>query len=270
MSINFPLILVLATAATGIIWLIDVFMLRPKREAAASEAEGRLSGRPGAEEALEEIRREPLVVEYSISFFPVLLIVLVLRSFLAEPFQIPSGSMIPTLEIGDFIVVNKFAYGIRLPVVGTKIIEVDDPENGDVMVFIPPHKDEYFIKRVIGIPGDRVRYEDKRLYINDVEQPREFVARIPPTSPRYVLFNESVGGAGHMIRNSVRTGSADEEWTVPEGHYFVMGDNRDESADSRSWGFVPDENIVGKAFAIWMHKDPGLNLPGFSRNGWIE
>jgi signal peptidase I len=179
--------------------------------------------------------------------------------------------MIPTLEIGDFIVVNKYAYGIRLPVIGTKIIPVDDPANGDVMVFIPPHNpDEYFIKRVIGVPGDRVRYADKRLYINDVEQPQRFVARIPPANPRYVLFEETLGGDTHIIRTSVQPARPPGEWVVPEGHYFVMGDNRDESADSRYWGFVPDEDIVGKAFAIWMHKDPGFNLPEFSRNGWIR
>ncbi len=255
MSINFPLILVLATAASGLIWLIEVVLLRPRREAAA--------GPEGA-------GKEPVIVEYAISFFPVLLIVLVLRSFLAEPFQIPSGSMIPTLEVGDFIVVNKFAYGIRLPVVGTKVIDVAEPANGDVMVFIPPHKDEYFIKRVIGIPGDRVRYEDKRLYINGVEQEQRFVARIPPDRPRYLWMEETVGANTHMIRHRVSDPAAPREWMVPAGSYLVMGDNRDESSDSRYWGFAQDENIVGKAFAIWMHKEPGLNLPSFSRNGWIR
>lgn len=269
MSFNFPLILVLATAVTGLVWLLDIFVLRPRRDAAVAAARERLGNR-GGEAALEDLRREPLWVEYSISFFPVLAIVLILRSFLAEPFQIPSGSMIPTLEIGDFIVVNKFAYGIRLPVIGTKVIDIGEPANGDVMVFFPPHKDEYFIKRVIGIPGDRVRYVDKTLFINGVEQPQAFVARIPPNAPRYVLFDETIGGAEHRIRNSVHSDERVGEWVVPEGHYFVMGDNRDESSDSRYWGFVPDENIVGKAFAIWMHKDPGLSMPEFSRNGWIE
>lgn len=270
MSINFPLILVIATAVTGFIWLFDHLILKPRREEAAAKAADRLGSRADVEEELEKIRKEPVVVEYSISFFPVLLVVLVLRSFLAEPFQIPTGSMIPTLEVGDFIVVNKFAYGIRLPVLGTKVIEVAEPDNGDVMVFIPPHKDEYFIKRVIGIPGDRVRYEDKTLYINGIEQPQAFVARMPPVNPRFVLFEETIDGTEHLIRKSVRSDNGAREWVVPEGHYFVMGDNRDESSDSRYWGFVPDENIVGKAFAIWMHKDPGFELPGFGRNGWIE
>ena len=120
-------------------------------------------GKP-ADDAIEKILREPILVEYSISFFPVLAIVLVLRSFLFEPFQIPTGSMIPTLEVGDFILVNKYSYGIRLPVIGTKFVDVGEPQNGDVMVFIPPHEDEYFIKRVVGIPGDRVRYQDKTIY----------------------------------------------------------------------------------------------------------
>lgn len=270
MGVDFPLLLVLATAITGAIWLADIVFLRPRREKEAEAAAEKAEGRPGHAERLEEIRREPLVVEYSISFFPVLAIVLVLRSFLAEPFQIPTGSMIPTLEVGDFIVVNKFAYGIRLPVIGTRIIPIDDPQNGDVMVFIPPHKDEYFIKRVIGIPGDEVRYENKTLYINGVEQAQQFVARIPPATPRYLLFEETIGGDEHMIRKSVRAEPGLQEWVVPDDHYFVMGDNRDESSDSRYWGFVSNDAIVGKAFAIWMHKEPGLNLPEFSRNGWIE
>ncbi|XOV90032.1 MAG: signal peptidase I [Pseudomonadota bacterium] len=270
MSINFPLILVLATATTGLVWLIDWLWLRPAREKAASLAEAELGDRPGAGEAVMQLRKEPLVVEYSVSFFPVLLIVLVLRSFLAEPFQIPTGSMIPTLEVGDFIVVNKFAYGFRLPVLGTKIIPMGDPKNGDVMVFIPPHEDEYFIKRVIGIPGDRVRYQDKTLYINDVEQPREFVASIPPGRPQYLVYEETTGGVKHLIHLNPMPDPRVQEWVIPEGHYFGMGDNRDNSSDSRYWGLISDDKIVGKAFAVWMHKEPGFSLPVFSRNKWIE
>ncbi len=262
MSINFPLILVLATFITGIIWLIDWRILRPRREAAAELA--------SSEQEKNEVLSEPLIVEYSISFFPVLALVLVLRSFLAEPFQIPSESMVPTLQTGDFIVVNKFAYGIRLPVIGTKVFDVDMPKNGDVMVFIPPHKDDYFIKRVVGIPGDTVRYEDKQLYINDEPQPLEFIAALPPGNPRYQVFSETLGGVAHMIHRDLRRGNDDGEWVVPDGHYFMMGDNRDQSSDSRFWGLVSEDKIVGKAFAIWLHKEPGLNLPGFSRNGWIQ
>ncbi|MCB1692015.1 MAG: signal peptidase I [Pseudomonadales bacterium] len=270
MGINFPLVLVLGTAITGIVWLIDIFLLREKRAAAAAAIRERTNASPKTEEAIETALRQPAVVEYSISFFPVLLIVLVLRSFLAEPFQIPTGSMIPTLQVGDFIVVNKFAYGIRLPVLGTKIIDVDEPKNGDVMVFIPPHEPEYFIKRVVGIPGDRVRYEDKTLYINGVEQPQTFVAKIPPDDPKLLLFKETLGGVDHLIQTNVFRDTSVQEWTIPEGHYFMMGDNRDQSSDSRYWGLASEDEIIGKAVGIWMHKEPGLAMPDFSRNGWIK
>jgi signal peptidase I len=272
MSINFPLILVLATGLTGVIWVFDVYFLRPKRVSAAEGVKQKFKDdAKKAEDAIANILREPIVVEYSISFFPVLLIVLVLRSFLAEPFQIPTGSMIPTLKIGDFIVVNKFAYGVRLPVIGTKIISVDDPKNGEVMVFIPPHQDEYFIKRVVGVPGDRVRYEDKKLYINGVQQSQQFVAKIPPNNPSYLVYSEILGETEHLIHvDGYRDQHRVEEWVIQEGKYFMMGDNRDDSSDSRSWGMVSEENIVGKAFAIWLHKEPGFNFPDFSHNGWIE
>lgn len=270
MSIDFPLLLVLATFITGAVWLIDIFILRPGRRAAAQRVKEGIRDEEERNKAAEKVLKEPAVVEYSISFFPVLLIVLVLRSFLAEPFQIPTGSMIPTLEVGDFILVNKFAYGIRLPVIGTKVVEVGEPKNGDVMVFIPPHTDEYYIKRVIGIPGDRVRYENKTLYINGDRQEQEFIARIPPTRPEYVVYEENLAGVEHLIHRVPYRQSRTREWVVPEGHYFMMGDNRDLSSDSRAWGMVPEQNIVGKAFAIWLHKDPGWRLPEFSRNDWIE
>lgn len=264
MSINFPLILVLATAITGLIWLLDILFLRPRRLeklAAAGDVN---------EEIREKVLAEPIVVEYSISFFPVLAIVLVIRSFLFEPFQIPTGSMIPTLQVGDFILVNKYTYGIRLPVIGTKVFDVSDPENGEIMVFIPPHQDEYFIKRVVGIPGDRVRYQDKTLYINGEKQNQTFVAQIPPVNPRYLVYREKLGETEHLIQRNPYRETRVEEWVIPEGHYFMMGDNRDQSSDSRYWGLVSEENIVGRAVAIWLHKKPGLRLPEFSRNGWIE
>ena len=264
MSINFPLILVLATAFTGVVWLVDYLVFRPKRlgrVAAAGDID---------EESRKAVLAEPIIVEYSISFFPVLAIVLVLRSFLFEPFQIPTGSMIPTLAVGDFILVNKFTYGIRLPVVGTKIVDIAEPKNGEVMVFIPPHQDEYFIKRVVGIPGDTVRYQDKTLYINGKRQNQAFVAQIPPVNPRVLQYREKLGNVEHLIqRNPYRETSVDE-WVIPEGHYFMMGDNRDQSSDSRYWGLVSEHNIVGRAVAIWLHKKPGLRLPEFSRNGWIQ
>jgi len=268
MSQVFPLFLVLSTGLTGFIALLDIFILRPKRQLAAENVSTQLGS--NAEAATEKVLKEPIVVEYSISFFPVLLIVLVLRSFLAEPFQIPTGSMIPTLKIGDFILVNKFAYGIRLPVIGTKIFDISDPKNGDVMVFIPPHKDEYFIKRVVGIPGDKVRYEDKKLYINGTEQPLEFVAQIPVNNPEIRIYEETLGGVKHLIHTNRYRDKEAREWVIPDGFYFMMGDNRDRSSDSRFWGLVSEDNIVGQAFAVWLHKEPGLNLPEFSHNGWIE
>tara|TARA_B100000959_G_scaffold280204_1_gene341622 strand:- start:141 stop:953 length:813 start_codon:yes stop_codon:yes gene_type:complete len=270
LSINFPLVLVLGTGITGLIWLLDTLFLKPRRKAAAELAEQKLTDGKAKDDALQSILKEPLVVEYSISFFPVLAIVLVLRSFLFEPFQIPTGSMIPTLEVGDFILVNKYAYGVRLPVVGTKIMEVGEPKSGDVMVFIPPHEDEYFIKRVVGIPGDRVRYQDKTIYINDEKQTQVFVAQIPPDKPQYLVYREMLAGVEHLIHRDPYRDTRTLEWVIPEGYYFMMGDNRDQSSDSRYWGNVSEDKIVGKAIAVWLHKEPGLRLPGFSRNDWIQ
>lgn len=264
MSINFPLVLVIATGFTGLVWMLDYLVLRPKRRAAL-ELAGDVD-----DVTRDKILAEPSVVEYSISFFPVLAIVLILRSFLFEPFQIPTGSMIPTLAVGDFILVNKFAYGVRLPVIGTKILDIGEPANGEVMVFIPPHQDEYFIKRVVGIPGDRVRYQDKTLYINGEKQRQTFVAQIPPVKPKYLQYREKLGETEHMIQRNPYRETRVDEWVVPEGHYFMMGDNRDQSSDSRYWGLVSEGNIVGKAVAVWLHKKPGLRLPEFSRNGWIQ
>lgn len=271
MGVNFPLILVIGTLFTGVVWLVEVLFLRGKREAAAAAVKERVSEAvKGSKEAVDAVLKEPLLVEYSVSFFPVLAIVLVLRSFLFEPFQIPTGSMIPTLMVGDFILVNKYAYGLRLPVLGTKVFEVDDPQNGEVMVFIPPHEDEYFIKRVVGIPGDRIRYEDKTLYINDMQQPQVFVEQVPPVKPRYLVYQEELGGVPHLIHRNPFRDSRAAEWVVPEGYYFMMGDNRDQSSDSRYWGLASEENIVGKAVAVWLHKEPGLKLPEISQNRWIE
>ena len=264
MSINFPLVLVLATAFTGLVWLIDYLFLLPRRRLVLEQA-GDVS-----EVQKESILCEPLVVEYSISFFPVLAVVLVLRSFLFEPFQIPTGSMIPTLHVGDFILVNKYTYGIRLPVIGTKVFDVEEPKNGEVMVFIPPHQDEYFIKRVVGIPGDLVRYQDKTLYINGERQNQTFVAQIPPVNPKYLVYREKLGEIEHQIQRNPYRQTRVDEWKIPKGRYFMMGDNRDQSSDSRYWGLVSEEAIVGKAVAIWFHKKPGLRLPEFTRNGWIQ
>lgn len=211
-------------------------------------------------------------MEYAKSFFPVLFIVLVLRSFLVEPFQIPSASMVPTLEVGDFILVNKYTYGIRLPVVGTKVVDLNSPKRGDVMVFFPPGKDIYFIKRVIGLPGDEIRYINNVLYINGEKQSQALVASLPAGEPQYQLMTETVDGIDHAMQKHIVPGRLSRHgvWVVPEGHYFMMGDNRDNSSDSREWGFVPEENIVGKAFAIWMHWESLTSIPSFSRVGWIQ
>ena len=279
MTLDFPLILVIGTLLTGLIWLLDIVILRPRRKLIARQA-GQVD-----DETLEEYLRQPRLVEFSVSIFPVLALVLVFRSFLFEPFQIPSASMYPTLFVGDFILVNKYHYGIRLPVSGTKIFDVNTPENGDVMVFIPPHTSQYFIKRVVGIPGDHVQYRNKTLTINGVKQRQTFVSRIPPVDPEYLQFTEQLGHAEHLIQVNTIPDShliafmmpygtvlkeRETEWEVPEGHYFMMGDNRDQSSDSRIWGPVPESNIVGKAVAVWLHKEPGLRLPELSRNGWIK
>jgi len=250
MDINFPLILVLLVFITGVVWLIDKLWLAPRRKEA----------------------NEPIVVEYSKSFFPVLFAVLILRSFIVEPFQIPSGSMIPTLEVGDFILVNKFTYGIRLPVIRNKVISINQPKRGDVMVFFPPHESRYFIKRVIGLPGDEIRYVNHQLFINGEAMPQTLLASLPPQQPSIQLTNENVDGVEHKMLKHVIPGpySRNFSTTVPEGHYFMMGDNRDNSLDSRDWGTVPEENIVGKAFAIWMHWIPFNGLPEFSRLGSIQ
>lgn len=291
-SINLPLILTLAVFITGLVWLYDRLVLsRPRKQALAAVDQqfaradlNDAAQRKAYEEAREAAGREPIWVEYSKSFFPVLALVFVLRSFIAEPFQIPSGSMEPTLEVGDFIVVNKFTYGIRLPVLNTEVIPVNDPERGEVMVFFPPHQpDTYFIKRVIGLPGDTVTYIDHQLTINGEPVPQELV-EVNRSGPNpYRVVKETLGDNTYTVRKHLNPGrySRYGSWVVPEGHYFMMGDNRDGSFDSRGWNelnrdpnknfsFVPESEIVGKAFAIWMHWDSLLSLPSFERAGTIH
>lgn len=279
MDIDFSLVLVCLVGFCGLLWLLDSLLLKKPRQAAIEDfrqGAGKNLAEPQLNEKVEELAREPVVIEYAKSFFPVLLIVLVLRSFLVEPFQIPTGSMIPTLEVGDFILVNKYAYGLRLPVLGTKIVDVDEPERGEVMVFIPPHDNSYYIKRVIGLPGDTVRYEDKNLYINGELIDKEYVEDISVDTSIGLLpgklYNETINGVEHLTQHIDAVGRrrARTTWVVPNGHYFMMGDNRDNSSDSREWGPVPEKDIVGKAIAVWMHKEPGLHLPTFSRNQSIN
>lgn len=276
----------ISVALTGLVWVIDVLFLAKPRKLAVAQVERQFDEVPQEAKqqdptyrtAMERALKEPLIVEYSKSFFPILAIVFVLRSFLIEPFKIPSESMVPTLEVGDFIAVNKYAYGIRLPVFRSKIIELGNPERGDVVVFFPPHEDRYFIKRLVGLPGDKVQYRDNVLYVNGTLVPQELVGEDPVNRhgsacwTNYQIVNESIDGEKHLVRKCPTAGKSwnDRTWIVPEGHYFMMGDNRDNSLDSRVWTdpFVPDENIVGKAFAIWMHWDEGL--PSFGRAGSIN
>ena len=224
-------------------------------------------------EAQQTAGREPVLVEYAKSFFPVLLVVFVLRSFLVEPFQIPSGSMEPTLDVGDFILVNKFTYGIRLPVLNNEVIPVNDPQRGDVMVFFPPHQpDTYFIKRVIGLPGDLISYNNHVLTINGEVVPEKLIAELPAGNPTYRLATETIDGKEFTVKKDLVPGglSVRGTWRVPAGHYFMMGDNRDNSADSRAWGEVSENAIVGKAFAVWMHWDSFFSLPSFDSVGEIQ
>ncbi|MFS2161589.1 signal peptidase I [Pseudomonas sp. Pseusp122] len=284
MSLNFPLLLVIAVFVCGLLALLDLVFLAPRRRSAIATYQGSVSQPDIA--VVERLNKEPLLVEYGKSFFPVLFIVLVLRSFLVEPFQIPSGSMKPTLDVGDFILVNKFSYGIRLPVLDQKVIPVGDPQRGDVMVFrYPSDPSVNYIKRVVGLPGDKIRYtSDKRLFVNDQLVAKQLLGTEPGTLGSAELYKEQLGGVEHLIRQEMSRYRAppDSEWTVPAAHYFMMGDNRDNSNDSRYWddpnipkdelGMVPDKNIVGKAFAVWMSwPEPKLShLPTFSRVGLIK
>jgi len=291
-SINLPLILTLAVLITGGVWLYDLLALARGRKARIAAVERQFAGQDLASadmqatysKAREIAAAEPLVVEYSKSFFPVLFIVFFLRSFLVEPFQIPSGSMIPTLKVGDFILVNKFAYGIRLPVLNSEIIPVDKPKRGDVMVFFPPdHPDTYYIKRVIGLPGDKIRYTNNQLFINDQPMPQLYIADKPAErgsdcwreGSRLAQVEEDLGTKKHQMQKCYIPGflSRDGTWIVPAGHYFMMGDNRDNSLDSRGWTsspFVAEDAIVGKAFAVWMHWEKLLSLPSFDDVGVIQ
>jgi signal peptidase I len=284
---NFALLLFLATVVTGLYWVAERLWFLPRRRRAAAELEARTAQRstdlhargivadePQVAEARQKILAQPWWLDWTAGLFPVILAVFVLRSFLFEPFKIPSGSMIPTLLVGDLILVNKFTYGLRLPVVNTKLTEGTAPKRGDVMVFrYPPKPSLDYIKRVVGVPGDEVAYLNKKLTING--QPVEST-RLPDYFDRDAMryfkqFEEKLGDKTHRLLNdderpafvpgvedfpfkqNCRYSLEGVVCKVPEGQYFMMGDNRDNSLDSRYWGFVPDKNIVGKAFLIWMN-----------------
>lgn len=278
-NIDFPLILVILVGGSGLIWLLDALFLAPGRRATINALREQYPNweeqdNPQHQQYLARVgdkAAEPALVEYARSFFPVLFVVFVLRSFIVEPFQIPSSSMVPTLQIGDYILVNKFTYGLRLPVTRTKVVDLGEPERGDVMVFFPPHMNEtYYIKRVIGIPGDKVSYRDKRLYVNGEALSREEIAVAPGPDGRYRLGLEGLDEAEFMMQVNDGRRPVNFSVTVKPGHYFMMGDNRDNSSDSRIWGQVPEKDIVGKAFAVWMHWDSFLSVPSFDRVGYIK
>jgi signal peptidase I len=278
-TIDFPLILVILVGGSGLIWLLDALFLAPGRKKVIADLQGQYPNWDQEDNPQHQQFRarvadqasEPVVVEYARSFFPVLFIVFVLRSFLVEPFQIPSSSMVPTLQVGDYILVNKFTYGIRLPVSRTKVFDLNEPERGDVMVFFPPHmNDTYYIKRVVGLPGDTVSYRNKRLYVNGKAVSREDVTVAPGVGVRYRVGLEQLGDARHLMQVDEARMPRNFSVKVKPGHYFMMGDNRDNSSDSRVWGQVPEKDIVGKAFAVWMHWDSFLSIPSFSRVGLIE
>ena len=244
MNIDFSAVLVVLASASGLIWLFGMLFFVDKNN---KDDNGELV--------------LPAVVDFARSFFPIFFIVLILRSFIVEPFKIPSGSMMPTLLIGDFILVNKYDYGIRLPVLNIKIIENKTPNRGDIVVFrYPVDPSIPFIKRVVGLPGDKYRYQDKILTINDkpVEQ-MEIGAYQAAGSGKMMdgatLSEELLENAEHEILRLPYRSSQSVEGIVPKGHYFVLGDNRDNSKDSRYWGYVPDENLVGRAFMVWMNWD---------------
>ncbi len=274
MDFDFALLLVVLTFVTGIVWLLDRLFLhrgRVARAQALAEAGGSEAER---QQRVQEAMREPIIVEYARSFFPVILIVLLFRSFIAEPFKIPSGSMMPTLLVGDFILVNKFAYGLRLPVLGTKIVPIGEPQRGDVFVFRYPNPDhdpkkqgEDYIKRVIGLPGDEIRYSNKTLFVNGKEIPQTYVGPFVGGGNEgrrmagAEIHEEMLPGAEHqLLQSRMLVPGREGTWQVPAGHYFAMGDNRDNSEDSRYWGYVPEENLVGKAFVIWMNWDGGIDF----------
>jgi len=252
----FALFMIVILVVTGLIWLFDILVLSKKRAAGVSE---------------------PMLVEYAKSFFPVILVVFFVRSFIVEPFKIPSGSMMPTLLSGDYILVNKFIYGLRVPILNNTFININKPSRGDVFVFhYPPQPSIDYIKRVVGLPGDRISYQDKQLTINGKKLDMQDVGNY-----EYVMsglnimtakhYKEQLGSVQHsiLIHDIVGNYDADaigskfannEEIVVPAGHYLAMGDNRDNSSDSRVWGFVPEQNLVGKAFFIWMNFDQGSRI----------
>jgi signal peptidase I len=256
MDFDFSFYLFAASVVTGVIWGSYLLILKSKG-------------------LVFDEKNEPILVEYARSFFPIVLIVLLLRSFIAEPFRIPSGSMMPTLLVGDFILVNKFTYGIRLPVINKKIIELNEPKRGDIVVFrYPKDPTVDYIKRIIGLPGDKVVYSNKKLTINDLPVQQVSLGRYQGLGQGEEMSGaedllENLTGVEHRILIRNGTPTVEFVYIVPEDNYFAMGDNRDNSNDSRYWGPVPEANLVGKAFFIWMSWDWQNKGIGFDRIGTV-
>jgi signal peptidase I len=276
MAVYFSIFLVIITALTGLVWLADKFYLASQRQLKLTEAQAQCK-EDLSDEVAAKLIEPSAAVDTAVQIFPVIAFVLILRSFLWEPFQIPSGSMMPTLLDGDFILVNKFNYGLRDPVARNKFFEVGLPERGDVVVFKYPQDPKIdYIKRVIGLPGDRIIYRNKSIYIkpacqeSDVKCPdfeqviqtlkqedesyglSRYSSKMPNKTHDMLVDNQILPRTQHYYQQQ---GTQRDEFVVPAGHYYVMGDNRDNSLDSRFWGFVPEENLVGEAVAIWMSFD---------------
>ena len=277
MDIDIGFWLTIIVLLSIVLWLADrVLKITPASRGEPASTERSAPGAVGSKYP----RPVQDIVEFFNSILPVLLVVLVVRSFLFEPFTIPSGSMLPTLKVHDFILVNKFAYGVRLPAIHTKVLDTGTPQRGDVMVFrYPESPSQSYIKRVIGLPGDRIRIRGSELFINDEKVERRLVSRSEGRGGQSAVYIESLGEAEHLIRHdwllNPYTGqlvsrSPEGEWLVPQDSYFVMGDNRDNSKDSRFWGFVPESHVAGEAVLIWMHWPSLLSIPDFSRNGAID
>lgn len=297
MANYFSIFLTLLTLASGLVWLVDSIFWAPKRKQKLVLAQSSTQGQVD-QDTLAKIAPIPYVVDTAQQIFPIILFVLVLRSFLYEPFQIPSGSMKPTLLVGDFILVEKFTYGLKDPVFRKQLIDVGEPERGDIFVFKYPKNPKVdYIKRVIGLPGDTIIYRDRQLMIkpacNESDQSLckemfradlEFLNRgdFVENFSSLEMYQEQLGDVSHQILQNPRMpqytqsyfkqpGIKAGEWIVPDGHYFAMGDNRDNSGDSRLWGFVPKENLVGKAVAIWIsfefERSEDSWLPGFIPTG---
>ena len=296
---NFSLLLFLATVVTGIYWLAERFYFLPQRHQAADllhasitqrradlSSQGLRNDEIDLTEARSKLLMQPWWLDWTAGLFPVIVVVFILRSFLFEPFKIPSGSMIPTLMINDLILVNKFHYGVRLPVIYTKILDNHSPERGDVMVFrYPPKPSLDYIKRVVGVPGDEVAYLNKKLTVNGkpldksvlpeffdedvLRYSKQFQEVTADGKRKYRILNEDdrpsfiQATEDFPFRDNCRYSSEGVVCKVPPGHYFMMGDNRDNSLDSRYWGFVPEKNIVGKAFFVWMNFGNLKRIGGF-------